>query len=195
VDHFGDIAFTPSVQSHQVRRHSRDSYQRMSETSPPAGLGSAEATFLAERDSFYLATVGEGGWPYVQHRGGVVGFLRVVDATHLAWSERPGNRQFVTAGNLDHDDRIALIAVDYPSRRRLKLLGRAVWNPDPDPELRTALGLTGQVEGLVTVEVAAFDWNCPKFITPRYTAEHVRELTDALTARIADLEAQLRTHR
>jgi hypothetical protein len=195
MDHFGDIAFTPSVQRHQLRRQSRDSYQQMSETSPPAGLGSAEATFLAERDSFYLATVGEGGWPYVQHRGGPAGFLHVVDATHLAWSERPGNRQFVTAGNLDHDDRVALIAVDYPNRRRLKVLGHAGWNPDPDPDLCAALGITGRVEGLVTVEVAAFDWNCPKFITPRYTAEQVRDLTGTLTARIADLEAQLRARR
>jgi len=165
----------------------------MSEASPPpAGLGPEEAAFLAERDSFYLATVGEGGWPYVQHRGGPVGFLHVVDATHLAWIERPGNRQFVTAGNLDHDDRVALIAVDYPNRRRLKLLGHARWDPDPDPDTRVAVGgLTGRLEGLVTVEVATFDWNCPKFITPRYTAEQVRELTGALNARIGDLEAQI----
>jgi predicted pyridoxine 5'-phosphate oxidase superfamily flavin-nucleotide-binding protein len=191
VEHFGDIAFTPSVQRHQLRRHSRDAYQEMSETPAPAGLGPAEAAFLAARDSFYLATVGEGGWPYVQHRGGPVGFLHVNDATHLAWSERPGNRQFVTAGNLDHDDRIALIAVDYPNRRRLKVLGHAVWDPDPDLEARAALGISGLVEGVVTVEVAAFDWNCAKFITPRYTAEQVREVTGALTARIADLEGEI----
>src|SRR5688500_17097014 len=96
VDHFGDIAFTPSVQRHQLRRRSRDAYKELSETPAPAGLGAAEAAFLSARDSFYLATVGEGGWPYVQHRGGPVGFLHVIDATHLAWSETPGNRQFVT---------------------------------------------------------------------------------------------------
>jgi hypothetical protein len=191
VDHFGDIAFTPSVQQHQRRRGSRDTYQRMSETPPPGGLGPEEAAFLTARDSFYLASVGEGGWPYVQHRGGPAGFLHVVDPTHLAWTERPGNRQLVTAGNLDHDGRIALIAVDYPSRRRLKLLGHAEWSPDPDPGVLRALGATGRLEGLVTVEVAAFDWNCAKFITPRYTAEQVRELTAELAARIADLEAEL----
>lgn len=191
MDHFGDIAFTPSVQHHQRRRDSREAYQLMSESPPPAGLGSEEARFLAARDSFYLASVGEGGWPYVQHRGGPVGFLNVVDPTHLAWAERLGNRQFVTAGNLDHDDRVALIAVDYPHRRRLKLLGHAQWDPDPDPGVRAALGLTGRLEGLVTVEVAAFDWNCSKFITPRYTAEQVQELTGERDARIADLEAQI----
>lgn len=191
MDHFGDIAFTPLVQHHQHRRDSRDAYQRMSESPPPAGLGSEETTFLAERDSFYLASVGEGGWPYVQHRGGPVGFLHVLDPTHLVWAERPGNRQFVTAGNLDHDDRVALIAVDYPNRRRLKLLGHAHWDPNPDPEVCAALGLTGRLEGLVVVAVAAFDWNCAKLITPRYTAEQMRELTGERDARIADLEAQI----
>jgi hypothetical protein len=192
MDHFGDIAFTPSVQRHQRRRGSRDAYQQMVDASPPpAGLGPEETAFLAERDSFYLATVGEAGWPYVQHRGGPVGFIHVVDATHLAWVERAGNRQFVTAGNLDHDDRAALIAIDYPNRRRLKLLGHARWSPDPDPDIRAALGIAGRIEGLVTMEVVASDWNCPKFITPRYTAEQVRDLTSALTTRIADLEAQL----
>ncbi len=191
MNHFGDIAFTASVQNHQRRRASRDAYQRMAEGSPPSGVGPEEATFLGERDSFYLATVGEGGWPYVQHRGGPIGFLHVVDPTHLAWIEQAGNRQFVTAGNLDDDDRVALIAVDYPNRRRLKLLGRARWSPDPEPDIRDALGVTGRLEGVVTVEVAAFDWNCPKYIIPRYTAEQVRELTSTLTARIGDLEAQL----
>jgi predicted pyridoxine 5'-phosphate oxidase superfamily flavin-nucleotide-binding protein len=192
VDHFGDIAFTPSVQLHQARRGSRDTYKQMTEASPPPlGLGPDEAAFLAERDSFYLATVGEGGWPYVQHRGGPAGFVHILDATHLAWVERAGNRQFVTAGNLDHDDRVALIAVDYPNRQRLKVLGHARWSADPDPDIGVALGITGRLEGLVTVEVAAFDWNCPKYITPRYTAEQVRDVTGALTARIADLEAQL----
>lgn len=163
----------------------------MSEAPPPRGLGPEEAAFLTERDSFYVASVGEGGWPYVQHRGGPAGFLHVLDPTHLGWTERPGNRQFVSAGNLDHDDRIALIAVDYPNRRRLKLLGHARWDTDPEPDHVAALGSTGRLEGLVTVEVSAFDWNCAKFITPRYTAEQVRELTGALAARIRDLEADI----
>ncbi|MGQ0832500.1 MAG: pyridoxamine 5'-phosphate oxidase family protein [Microthrixaceae bacterium] len=191
MDHFGDIAFTPSVQDHQRRRGSIDAYQQMAQGTAPNGLGPDEAAFLEERDSFYLATVGSGGWPYVQHRGGPIGFLRVLEPTRLAWVERAGNRQFVTAGNLDDDDRVALIAVDYPTRRRLKLLGRARWDPDPGRDLRDALGATGRLEGVVTVDIAAFDWNCPKYITPRYTLEQVRELTAALVARITELEGQL----
>ena len=188
---FGDIAFSPSVQRHQRRRGSLESYRREEVLPGPEGLGPDEVAFLAERDSFYLASVGEAGWPYVQHRGGPAGFLRVVDPTHLAWVERSGNRQFVTAGNLDHDDRISLIAVDYPSRQRLKVLGHARWDPDPTAELLTRIGSAGRIEGLVTVEVTTFDWNCPKYITPRYTEEQVADFTSHLTSRIADLEKQL----
>ena len=170
---FGDIAFSPLVQRHQRRRGSLEAYQREAGHPGPDGLGPDEVAFLAERDSFYLASAGENGWPYVQHRGGPAGFLRVVDPTHLAWSERSGNRQFVTAGNLDHDDRVSLIAVDYPSRQRLKVLGHARWEPEPSAQLLADLGITGRLEGLVMVEVTAFDWNCPKHITPRYTEEQV----------------------
>ena len=190
---FGDLAFSPSVQRHQRRRGSLDAYQHEKGRPGPDGLGPDEVAFLAERDSFYLASVGEAGWPYVQHRGGPTGFLRVVDPTHLAWAERSGNRQFVTAGNLDHDDRVSLIAVDYPSRQRLKVLGHARWDPEPSAELLTDLGSTGRIEGLVTVEITAFDWNCPKYITPRYTEEQVAAFTAHLTRRIADLEEQLAT--
>lgn len=187
---FGDLAFSPSVQRHQRRRGSLDGYRHEGDRGPD-GLGPEEIAFLTERDSFYLASVGEPGWPYVQHRGGPAGFLRVLDPTHLAWTERPGNRQFVTAGNLDHDNRVSLIAVDYPSRQRLKVLGHARWDPEPSAEALTALGSTGRIEGLVTVEVVAFDWNCPKYITPRYTEEQVEAYTAHLTRRIADLEEQL----
>lgn len=188
---FGDITFSPSVQRHQRRRGSLEAYQHEEGRPGPDGLGSDEIGFLAERDSFYLASVGEAGWPYVQHRGGPAGFLHIVDPTHLAWAERSGNRQFVTAGNLDHDNRISLIAVDYPSKQRLKVLGHARWDPDPTADLLADLGITGRIEGLVTVEVTAFDWNCPKYITPRYTEEEVTAYTAHLTRRIADLEERL----
>ncbi len=187
---FGNIAFSESVRRHQRRRGSFDAYQQH-DGPGPHGLGPDEVEFLEERDSFYLASLGEAGWPYVQHRGGPPGFLRVVDPTHLAWVERSGNRQFVTAGNLDHDDRISLIAVDYPSRQRLKVLGHARWEPEPIPELLASLGFTGRVEALVSVEVIAFDWNCPKYITRRYTQEQVAAFTAHLTTRIHDLESLL----
>ena len=188
---FGDIAFSESVRRHQRRRGSLEAYQQHGSGPAPDGLGPDEVQFLVERDSFYLASAGEAGWPYVQHRGGPPGFLRVVDPTRLVWAERSGNRQVVTAGNLDQDDRVSLIAVDYPSRQRLKVLGHARWDPEPDRELLDSLAIAGRIEGLVSVEVAAFDWNCPKYITPRYTEEQVAAFTAHLTTRIAVLEDRL----
>jgi predicted pyridoxine 5'-phosphate oxidase superfamily flavin-nucleotide-binding protein len=189
--HFLDIAAGEAAAQHQRRRGSLDAYARLVESAPPVGLGEAEIDFLRRRDSFYLATVTDDGWPYVQHRGGPVGFVQVLDATHLAWADRAGNRQYLTAGNLDGDDRVALIAVDYPNRTRLKVLGHARFDPDPEPAVLQRLGIDGRVEGLVTVEVVAFDWNCPKYITPRYTADEVRAATEPLRARIAELEAMV----
>ena len=191
MQHFGDIAFGQNSLEHQRRRGSYESYREMREYPAANGLGPDEIEFLHERDSFYLSSVGEQGWPYVQHRGGPAGFVRVVDPTHIAWADVAGNRQYVSAGNLDHDDRIAMIAVDYPNRRRLKLLGHARFDTQPDAELLARLGISGRMEGLVTVEVVAFEWNCPKQITPRYTADQVRTITDPMADRIRDLEAEL----
>lgn len=189
MEHFGTIAFGPSSQVHQRRRGSYDGYRSMLDGPAADGLGEFETDFLTSRDSFYLSSVGEEGWPYVQHRGGPTGFVKVIDPTHIAWGERAGNRQYVTAGNVDHDDRIAIIAVDYPTRTRIKLLGHATFDPHPDPALLERLGIDGRLEGLVTVEVVAFDWNCPKYITPRFTEDQIRLATAPLTNRIAELEA------
>jgi hypothetical protein len=119
----------------------------------------------------------------------------VLDGRRLAWIERSGNRQFVSAGNLDHDDRVSIIAVDYPNRRRLKLLGRARWQPEVEPDVLAEFDMTSRVEALVTVEIVAFEWNCPKFITPRFTVDQVRMAVDHATAalqrRIAELESRL----
>ena len=193
MDRFFDLAFDADTLRHQRRRGSFERYEAARVLPVPAGLGEAEIEFLSRRDSFYLATVGASGWPYVQHRGGPAGFVKVVDPTHLAWAERSGNRQYVTAGHVDHDDRVALIAVDYPNRQRLKLLGHARFDPDPESDLLRRLEIEGRLEGLVTVEVAAFDWNCPKYITPRFTADEVRAVIEPLQRRIRQLEAVLAT--
>jgi len=187
--HFLGVTVGDAAAQHQRRRGSFDNYERMVAAPVPVGLGEAEADFLSRRDSFYVASVTDDGWPYVQHRGGPAGFIRVLDRTHLAWADRTGNRQYITAGNLDRDDRVAIIAVDYPNRTRLKLLGHARFDPEPDPATLEQLGIDGRLEGLVTVEVVAFDWNCPRFITPRYTADEVRAATEPLRARIAELES------
>jgi uncharacterized protein len=192
MENYLDLAVGADAIKHQQRRGSRDGYQQMAEEPAPPGLGPDEIEFLQERDSFYMASVNEEGWPYVQHRGGTPGFIKIVDATHLAWAERSGNRQFLSAGNLDHDDRVSLIAVDYPNRQRLKLSGRARFNPSPTAEELAALRVDGRIEAVVTVEVVAFAWNCPKYITPRYTAEEVRSVIEPLQERIAELEQQLR---
>jgi hypothetical protein len=191
MERFFDLVFDTDTLGHQRRRGSHDRYEAARRQPAPAGLGDGEIEFLARRDSFYLASVGANGWPYVQHRGGPAGFVRVVDPTHLAWAERSGNRQYVTAGHVDHDDRVAIIAVDYPNQQRLKLLGHARFDPEPGADLLERLGIEGRLEGLVTVEVAAFDWNCPKYITPRFTADEVRAAVEPLHQRIQELEAAL----
>ena len=191
MENYLEIAVGDEARRHQTRRGSLEHYENVGDMPPPAALGDQEVAFLTERDSFYLSSIGENGWPYVQHRGGPPGFVHVVDRAHLVWAERAGNQQFVSAGNTDHDDRISIIAVDYPNRSRLKLYGRAHFDPSPTASEREALGIEGRIEGVMRVEVVAFDWNCPKYITPRYTADEVRAATQPLHDRIAELERRL----
>jgi len=198
---FADIAFTSNVQRLQERHGSRAQYARMQERSGPNdALGPDEAEFLAEADSFFLATVSETGWPYVQHRGGPAGFVKVLSPTTLAFADFRGNLQHVSTGNALGDDRASIIVVDYAHRRRMKLLGRLrfVDLADADPELvrRVAIpGYRARVERVALFEVAAFDWNCPQHIAPRFTEAQVNVATQALRDRIAELEAHLATAR
>lgn len=188
---FIDVAAGNDALQHQRRRGSFDEYDEARSRPVAPGLGPDEIEFLTERDSFYLASIGERGWPYVQHRGGPVGFIRVVDATHIAWADRPGNRQYLSAGNIDFDDRVAMIAVDYPNRRRLKLLGHARFDVAPDEATLEALGIEGRMEALVVVEIEAFAWNCPKFIQPRFTTTEVETAVEPLRRRIRELEVEV----
>ena len=194
---FADIAFTPNVQRLQERHGSRAQYARMQERSGPNdALGPDEAELLAEADSFFLATVSETGWPYVQHRGGPAGFVKVLSPTTLAFADFRGNLQHVSTGNALGDDRASIIVVDYARRRRLKLLGRLRFLDlaDADPELVRHVELPGylaRVERVALFEVAAFDWNCPQHITPRFTEGEIDAATQPLRDRIAELEARL----
>jgi predicted pyridoxine 5'-phosphate oxidase superfamily flavin-nucleotide-binding protein len=142
---------------------------------PRITLGAREEQFIAARDSFFLASVSETGWPYVQHRGGPKGFLKVLDAQTLGLRDYQGNRQFLSLGNIRGDDRVSLILLDYPERRRLKVLGRCrvVDGATLDPALAERLDRTGafETERVLLIRVEAFDWNCSKYITPRYTEE------------------------
>ncbi|WP_280461198.1 pyridoxamine 5'-phosphate oxidase family protein [Nocardia carnea] len=192
MEHFFALTFGAEEQAHQRRKGSYDRYEHTRSAAPePTGLGAAEAEFLQRRDSFYIASTGSNGWPYVQHRGGIPGFVKVTGPAQLTWAESTGNRQYITAGHLDHDDRVAIIAVDYPNRKRLKLLGHARFDPDPGPEVLERLEATGRLEGILTVDVVAFDWNCPKFITPRFTVDEMRAATEPLRERIRQLETAL----
>ena len=182
---FATIAFTPAVREVQARDGSRAQYARAFESGDEvrnAELGADEAAFIHAQRSFYMATVSETGWPYVQHRGGAPGFLRVVDAKTLTFTDLPGNRQFISVGNVANDDRVALILMDYTHRQRMKLLGRLSVEETPG-EART--------ERTMTIHVEAFDWNCPKYIPVRFEAEDVQRALDECDRRIAALEAQL----
>ena len=173
-------------------------YGRHANTGPMPerdALTPEEGEFIAARDSFYLATVSETGWPYVQHRGGAPGFLHVVSPTQLAFADYKGNRQLLSTGNLAVNDRVALFLMDYPRRERLKILGHArTVDARAHPVLVAHLAepaVRGLVERVFLVDVLSFDWNCPKYITPRFTASEVEAAVAPLQQRIAELEAQL----
>jgi predicted pyridoxine 5'-phosphate oxidase superfamily flavin-nucleotide-binding protein len=172
--HFAEIAFTPAVQAEQAALGSRAHYAKVAEQGREDGrLSAQEAGFIHERDSVYLATVSATGWPYLQHRGGLPGFVRVLDAETLGFADLTGNRQHVSVGNLAGNDRVALFFMDYANRRRLKLLGHArVVRDDPALLARlTPAGAERLAESAMLIRVAGFEWNCPQHITPRFTAE------------------------
>jgi hypothetical protein len=195
---FAEIAFTPSVRSVQQEKGSRASYARL-ERGPDVGdeFGPEEAAFIAARDSFYMATVSETGWPYVQHRGGPAGFVKVLDVNTIGFADFRGNRQYVSVGNLTRDDRTSLLFMDYPNRARLKVLGRATLVGPDRREILERLELPeyrAVIERGILIRVEGFDWNCPQHITPRFTLAEIEEATKPLRQRIAELEARLAAH-
>ncbi|GAA2401494.1 pyridoxamine 5'-phosphate oxidase family protein [Streptomyces glaucosporus] len=192
---YAQVAFTRNVRRHQEAHGSRRAYSRMEQGPAEADLlGPEEIGFIAERDSFYLASVSETGWPYVQHRGGPRGFLHVLDPGTLAFVDYRGNRQYITVGNLDHDDRVSLLLMDYPAQARLKVYGRArAVDPPEAGDLIARLypaGVRSPAERLIVVDVEAYDWNCPQHITPRYTAEEVERAVAPLRRRLEELERE-----
>jgi len=190
---FAELAFTDRVKQLQEADGSRKSDARMEEVPESnAVLTEREAAFIGMRDSFYMATVSETGWPYMQHRGGPKGFIRVLDENTLGLPDFSGNRQYVSIENLQHDNRVSLFFMDYPNRARLKLLGR-VRTTDNAEILEQLLlpGYRATIDHAFLIDVAAFDWNCPQHITPRFTADDVDPAMAPLQVRIATLEAEL----
>jgi predicted pyridoxine 5'-phosphate oxidase superfamily flavin-nucleotide-binding protein len=189
---YSEILFTEGVRGAQERFGSRVQGERLRAHGPANDtLTAAEREFIQARDGFFLASVSESGWPYVQFRGGPAGFVRVLDEKTLAYPDFRGNRQYISTGNLERDDRVALIFMDYADPARLKLLGRArIIDAAQAPKLASQLELPGyraKVERVVLIAVEAFDRNCPQHITPRYTAaefeEHVRGRTTLTRSR------------
>lgn len=196
----GSLVFTPVVKMLQERHGSRRQYARMERVGPSHDrLGPTEGAFIADRDTFYWATVGSTGWPYVQHRGGPKGFLKVVDEQTLALADYRGNKQYISAGNLLTDSRVAMILVDYPEQARLKILGRVdvLEGPPAVPwmdRVRTD-GDTTVIERVFVIRIEAFDWNCSQHITPRYTTEEIQEVVRPMEERLQRLERENATLR
>ena len=193
---FAEVAFTDAVKAMQRRQDSPvGAGTERAAGSAPDRLGPREAAFIAAQESFYMATVSQTGWPYVQHRGGPAGFVRALDAGTIGFADYRGNRQYISTGNLGTDARVALIMVDYANRRRLKLLGRVrLVEADEDAALVAGLhpaGYAAHAERAMLVAVEAFDWNCPQHIPLRMSSAELDARTAALRARVAELEAEV----
>jgi predicted pyridoxine 5'-phosphate oxidase superfamily flavin-nucleotide-binding protein len=198
---FAELMFTPHVQAVQESMGSRAAYARLvkGNLGIPDQLGQAETDFVQARDSLYIATVSENGWPYIQHRGGPKGFVKVLDASTIGFADYRGNKQYVSVGNFATEDRVSLFFMDYPNRRRLKLLGRArIVDPHTEPALmqRLADPTPAKVERGILLTVEAFDWNCPQYIVQRFTIDEIDAVVSPLRAEIEQLRqenARLRT--
>jgi predicted pyridoxine 5'-phosphate oxidase superfamily flavin-nucleotide-binding protein len=198
---FHELAFTRLVKEHQEEHGSRRQYERMEQSVLQGNtLGPAEQDFIQRRDSFYMASVSETGWPYVQHRGGPRGFVRIVNPGLLGFADLRGNKQYVSLGNLDHDPRVAIFFMDYPNQTRLKILGRVEVHEHDEqapaliesfrPTDKSDAATSDVIERVILIHVEAYDWNCPQHITPRYTIEELHEVLAPVRDKLATLEAE-----
>jgi len=196
---FADITFTKSVKAAQTLYGSREqnSFFEKAEDSRNT-IGERELQFIQTRDSFYQATVGENGWPYVQHRGGPPGFLKVLDDRTFGYADYRGNMQYISVGNIGNDERVSLILMDYVHRRRLKIWGHAqIVDSQNNPELLNKLYDTdydATVERGIVVHVDALEWNCPQHITQRFTETEVKRAVAPLLAEIEELKSLLASY-
>jgi uncharacterized protein len=192
---YSEIVFTDTVKTVRRRMGSRGAYAHR-EDGPDVNdrLGPDEEAFIASRDSFYIASVSKTGWPFVQFRGGPPGFLRVLDERTLGFADFRGNKQYITTGNVIGNDRVSLFLMDYPHCQRLKILGRAsVLDIKNDPELVAGLvvkAYDARVERALRITVAAFEWNCPQHITPRFTKDELVEALAPIRQEMASLREE-----
>ena len=193
---YASLAFTDPVKKMQEKVGSRVSYERMEKGTYVDGLTENEIDFIANRDSFYIATIGENGYPYIQHRGGPKGFLKVLDTKRLGFIDFRGNAQYISVGNIATHNQVAMIMVDYPARARLKIYAQAkIIELNEDHKLREQLDLKEYMvrpERMMVFDIDAYDWNCPQHITPRYTAEEINEAFVPQREQIAHLEQEVK---
>ncbi len=191
---FQELAQTSAVK--RAQEHYYGKSQQVRSGPDRDELTPDEMGFIEARDSFYLGTVSETGWPYIQHRGGPAGFLRVLGPSSLAFADYKGNRQLLSTGNIAKSDRVTLFLMDYPHQTRLKIMGHArIEDAREHPELVAQLAepeLRASVERLFFIDVVSYDWNCPQHITPRYTAAEIEEVLEPMRARLAELEATVK---
>ncbi|WP_171240946.1 pyridoxamine 5'-phosphate oxidase family protein [Ruegeria sp. HKCCA5491] len=190
---FSELMFTPAVRAHQERMGSAKTYAKFLEGGPQQGheIGPAEKAFIEARDGFYQSTVSETGWPYVQYRGGPAGFLKVFGPTTIGYADFSGNKQYISRGNLDGNDRVAMILMDYANQRRLKILGRVAFT---EGEAAAASLFPDEADAVaeraVIIRVEGLDWNCPRHITPRFTEAELRPHLNTLGQQLAQLQAK-----
>ncbi|HNR75976.1 MAG TPA: pyridoxamine 5'-phosphate oxidase family protein [Parvularculaceae bacterium] len=191
---FADILFTPGVEAAQAENGSREFCAALAEKDRDFRLGPREAAFIAERDHFFMATISQSGWPYLQHRGGPRGFIQILDERRFAFPDFRGNRQYISLGNLAGEARAAFFFIDYPSRARLKALARVVARTQSEePEIIerfSALGYKAAIERVFVAEVAALDWNCSQHITPRFTETDVKAAVQDLAMETEALRSE-----
>ncbi len=200
---YAKLAFTEGIKKLQEQNGSRRSYEKMEKYSSTDGLTYREIKIIEESDRFYMASYGTNEFPYIQHRGGPKGFLKVINSQTLGFLDFSGNRQYISTGNIQTHNKVALIMVDYPARTRLKIYAEAeVLNMDEHPQIREKLELSDykhQPERIIVYHIKAYDWNCPQHITPRYTKEEIdkafsaqKEYIGALEREVSQLKKQLK---
>ncbi len=192
---FAEIAFTDAVKKLQEQHGSRKSYERMEKFNVIDGLTTSAISFIADRDSFYLATIGVKEFPYIQHRGGPKGFLKVLDSKRIGFIDFTGNKQYVSVGNIATNNNVSLIMIDYPTRTRLKIFAKAeVVELNGNQDLYELLNLDDykfRPERMLIFNIEAYDWNCPQHIVPRYTTNEIEQAFLPQQKYIAKLEAEL----
>lgn len=196
VKNFAEIAFTKAVKKLQEKHGSRRNYERMEKFSVIEGLTSNESTFIQNRDSFYLATIGVKEFPYIQHRGGPKGFLKVLDSKRIGFIDFVGNKQYVSVGNMATNNKVSLIMIDYPTKTRLKIFAKAeVVEISDNPNLLDLLDLKDykfRPERMIVFHIEAYDWNCPQHITPRYTVKEIEQAFSPQQKYIDSLEKEIK---